>query len=87
MLSADLRRFRLHRDDYDMLLANAYMAAMLDELEIPFLDVTETLRMQHEGGELTFFKINIHLTPAGHRIVANAFMDMLESMEPRMRHD
>jgi len=84
---ADLKRLKLRADDYDMSRPNAEIAAILRELEIPFLDVTETLRMQQDAGELTFFKLNTHLTPAGHRVVANTLTDMVGSLQPSTVHD
>jgi lysophospholipase L1-like esterase len=82
-LRHDLRRFALRLDDYDMLSPNAEIASILKELGIPFHDLTQTLKTHQDIGESTFFKVNSHLTPAGHRIAAEALADMLRAMDPR----
>jgi len=87
VLRANIKRFKLHDKNLDTTRPNAEIAAILQELEIPFLDATETLRKQQLAGELTFFKVNAHLTPAGHRIVANTLTDMLETLQPGTVHD
>jgi hypothetical protein len=83
----DLKRFKLYLDDYDMSRPNAEIAAILQELRVPFVDATDALRAQPAGHEPVFFKMNAHLRPAGHRVVANTLTDMLESLQPSTVHD
>jgi len=52
--------------------------AALDPLGLPILDLLPALEAQPDRDEL-FFQRNIHLTPRGHVVVADAMFDFLKS--------
>jgi hypothetical protein len=48
----------------------AWFEKFTASLGIPFVDLTPHFQKAATQGELTHFPGNVHLTPAGHRIVA-----------------
>jgi hypothetical protein len=58
----------------------AYFAARTAALGMGFVDLTESLRTAAaREHELLYFPRNLHLTPAGHRVIARALGDVLEA--------
>ena len=49
---------------------SVYLARLCRELEIPFVDPTEALRKASSEGVLTYLPNDTHLSPEGHRIMA-----------------
>jgi hypothetical protein len=85
VLRADMVRFGLRPEDYDMFRPNSDLAATLRQEGVPLLDVTEALRANTRDGKRLFYRVNTHLTPVGHEVVASALSDMLASLGPAMK--
>jgi len=85
VLRADMVRFGLRPEDYDMFRPNSDLAATLRQEGVPLLDVTEALRANTRDGKRLFYRVNTHLTPVGHEVVASALSDMLTSLGPAMK--
>jgi hypothetical protein len=94
-------RFQLDDGDYGRLrrvVADAHgelvrdaaserFATALSGLGLPVLDLLPVLRSAGPGADL-FFQYNVHLTPRGHEIVADAldaFLDRQAPPEPAFR--
>jgi hypothetical protein len=60
----------------------AYLGALCKKLDVPFLDLTPILKEHALRGELVYQPLDTHLSPAGHRIVADALEAMLAPAKP-----
>jgi len=54
-------------------LQRQWLAALATSLDCPFIDTTDDLQKAARNNVLTHFPANVHLTPAGHEIVARRF--------------
>ena len=73
-----LRPLRLDRATWDV-PADRTLAPPLErlcaELDIPFVDATPRLRSSAESGVLVYSPFDTHLSPAGHRVVADLIVE------------
>ena len=54
-----------------------------EELNVVFVDPTEKFREATSGGEKVFFSVDWHLTPLGHRLIAESIYDSIKKiLEP-----
>jgi hypothetical protein len=58
-----------------------WLAANAPRLGLPFVDMTPSFRRAAETGLLTHFPANMHLTPAGHKVAAEALAAGLPSAD------
>jgi len=63
---------------------NGQLKAFADEHEIPYVDLTVSLRAASAGGVLTYFEDDTHWTPAGHDVASDAVLERLGSLEQRV---
>jgi len=63
-------KYNLDSQDFDLMLPNRHLAEFATKHGIVFVDPTESLRKSHAQGENPFWKIDSHLNPSGHQIIA-----------------
>lgn len=54
------------------------LAALCEELNVPYIDATPALREAASAGQLVFLPLDVHMSPQGHRVVANLLNPVLE---------
>lgn len=65
-----IQKYRLDASLYDLDGPNKYMQDLCSKNGIKFLDVTPKLRMEQSSGRSMYWKIDNHLSPEGHKVVA-----------------
>ncbi len=60
----------------------ASLRPLCEELGIRFIDATEVLRARAAAGEIVYLPFDTHLSPLGHRIVAELMAEALGPSEP-----
>jgi lysophospholipase L1-like esterase len=65
-----VQKYRLDASLYDLDAPNKYMQDLCSKNGIKFLDVTPKLRTEQLSGISMYWKIDNHLSPEGHKVVA-----------------
>ena len=65
-----VKKYGLSPAQYDLSGPNAHLRRYCEDEQIPFLDVTKSLRWHAAQGESVYWALDNHLSPKGHEVVA-----------------
>ncbi len=57
---------------------SVHLAALCEELKVPYIDATPALRDAASAGQLVFLPLDVHMSPQGHRVIADLLKPVLE---------
>ena len=66
-----MQKYQLSSEDYDLAAPNRRLAGFCEKRGIPFLDVTEDLKLEQSAGRRPYWVIDNHLNAQGNRKIAD----------------
>ena len=75
-------KYNLNVKDFDLTLPNRHLAEFAQRNGINFLDTTESLMNAQNKGQSIYWKIDAHLNPLGHKVIADFVTSHLSKPEP-----